>query len=90
MFSVLFSIIILLNIQIFNIVAQKIENTQSNKNDSIVEIFNQCYCVQYYLCDDDNFIIQDGKGVIDYRFAKDKNATDRYCNTFTTNKRFIM
>lgn len=38
-----------------------------NDDDSILEFFNDCECVMYYLCDDDNYIISDGRGIFNPR-----------------------
>lgn len=35
--------------------------------DKILQIFNECECVMYYLCDDDNYIIVDGSGLLSPR-----------------------
>lgn len=36
-------------------------------DDRILQIFNNCECVMYYLCDDDNYIITDGKAIFSPR-----------------------
>lgn len=40
---------------------------KDDDDDKILEIFNECECVVYYLCDDDNFIITDGRKIISPR-----------------------
>lgn len=35
-----------------------------SEDDRILEIFNECECVMYYLCGDDNYIITDGRGIL--------------------------
>lgn len=42
-------------------------NDELSDNDRILQIFNNCECVIYYLCDDDNYINTDGKGLISPR-----------------------
>lgn len=38
-----------------------------SEDDRILEIFNECECVMYYLCGDDNFIVTDGRGILSPR-----------------------
>lgn len=38
-----------------------------NDDDRILQIFNECECVMFYLCDDDNYIISDGRGILSPR-----------------------
>lgn len=42
-------------------------NYELSKNDIATQIFNDCECVMYYLCDNENYIITDGKGLINVR-----------------------
>lgn len=42
-------------------------NYDLSKNDIATQIFNDCECVIHYLCDDENYIVTDGKGIIDIR-----------------------
>lgn len=40
---------------------------QENVNDTVIELFNSCKCVMYYLCDENNYVIKDGRGLVDIR-----------------------
>lgn len=51
--------------------------TPNATSDKILEIFNDCSCVVYYLCDNENFIIQDGRGLIQERFQDDNETIEK-------------
>lgn len=48
-------------------VSSRAKDDDLNDDDKILQIFNECECVMFYLCDDDNYIISDGRGIISPR-----------------------
>lgn len=58
-----YSCLVLLSIGVLPLSAQG-DVTQDN---DIIEVFQNCKCVMYYQCDENNYIITDGKTLINER-----------------------
>lgn len=53
--------------QKFQQVLPTITNGELSESDIILQNNNNCQCVTYYLCDDENYIVTSGAGIISQR-----------------------